>query len=114
VSKIKRLIIKLLFRLLDSSLPIDYSKINKQAAEDWLWESFNSAGWRSYFAYEDLKILKQLRQGQPTEQYYMLIGRSIQLLYLFDAMREAGENKKSREKKRLAEAKKKREEEAQK
>lgn len=107
----KRLILKLLFRLLDSSLPIDYSKIDKMAAEDWLWESFDNVGWRSYFAYEDLKILKQLRQGQTTESYYMLIGRSIQLLYLFDAMREAGENKKSRDLKRLAEAKKKAEEE---
>ena len=107
----KRKIIKLLFRLLDSSLPVDYSKIDKAATEDWLWESFDSIGWRSYFAYEDLKILKAMSQGQPMKQYYMLIGRRIQLLYLFDAMREAGENKKSREMKRRAEAKKKEEEE---
>lgn len=103
---IKRRIIKLLFQLLDSSLPIDYKKIDKMAAEDWLWDSFDDRGWRSYFGYEDLKILKTLSQGQPTEQYYMLIGRRLQLLYLFDAMREAGENKKSREMKRRATAKK--------
>ena len=101
----------MLFRLLDSSIPVDYSKIDKAAAEDWLWDSFHEKGWVSYFAYEDLKILKTLSHGQPIEQYYMLIGRRIQLLYLFDAMREAGENKKTREMKRRAAAKKKEEEE---
>lgn len=109
---IRRLIIKLLFRLLDPSFSVDYSKIDKGAAEDWLWDSYHNAGWRSYFAEQDLKILKSLRMGQPTEQYYLLIGRNIQLLYLFDSMKQAHENKKSRDLKRQAEAKKKAEEEA--
>ena len=99
-----RILIGLLLRLLDRSARIDYRKIDKKAVEDWAFRSFDDAGWRSYFAYEDMRILKELSFGKERDQYFILIGRRLQLLYLFDEMKKAMENKKSAEEKRKSEA----------
>jgi len=103
----KKIIIKILLRLLDSSFVIDYKKIDAKALEDWAFRSFDDLGWRSYYAYNDLKILKTLGQGQEGMIYWINIGRRLQLLYLFDEMRKSVENKKSRKEKKQAEAEKK-------
>ena len=91
----KRFITGLLVRLLNSSLLIDYKQIDKKATEAWLYRSFDDRGWRSYFAYEDLKILKEMSIGKGPWEYAVLVGRRLQILYLFDEMRKAVENKKS-------------------
>ena len=93
--------------MLDSSFVIDYKKIDAKALEDWAFRSFDDLGWRSYYAYNDLKILKTLGQGQEGMIYWINIGRRLQLLYLFDEMRKSVENKKSRKEKKQAEAEKK-------
>jgi len=103
----KKIIIKILLRLLDSSFVIDYKKIDAKALEDWAFRSFDDLGWRSYYAYNDLKILKTLGQGQEGMIYWINIGRRLQLLYLFDEMRKSVENKKSRKEKKQAEVEKK-------
>jgi len=100
----KRLLIRFVLRLLDSSFKIDYKKIDRKALEDWAWKSFDDKGWRSYVAHEDLKILKELSFGKDRDQYMLLIGRRLQLLYLFDEMKKAFENKKSEEEKRKSQA----------
>lgn len=101
---IKRFIIRFALRLLDSSFKVDYKKIDRQAIEDWAYRSFDDVGWRSYFAYEDMKLLKSFGQGKIGEVYWINIGRRLQLLYIFDEMKKAVSNKKSREEKRKAEA----------
>ena len=101
----KRILIGLLIRLLDRSVHVDYQKIDKKAAEDWAYRSFDDKGWRSYFAYEDMKILKELSFGKAADQYYILVGRRLQLLYLFDEMKKAFENKKSASEKATSAAK---------
>ena len=93
--------------MLDSSFVIDYKKIDAKALEDWAFRSFDDLGWRSYYAYNDLKILKTLGQGQEGMIYWINIGRRLQLLYLFDEMRKSVENKKSRKEKKQAEVEKK-------
>lgn len=100
----KRLFIGLLLRLLDSSLRlyVDYKQIDKKAVEDWAFRSFDDRGWRSYFAYEDMKILKELSFGKDRDAYFILVGRRLALLYLFDEMKRAFENKKSAEEKKNA------------
>ena len=90
-----RIIIGLLLRLLDRSAKIDYKQIDRKAVEEWAFRSFDDRGWRSYFAYEDMKILKELSFGKERDQYMILIGRRLQLLYLFDEMKKAFEMKKS-------------------
>lgn len=91
----KRIIIGLLLRLLDGSVKIDYKQIDKKAVEEWAYRSFDDRGWRSYFAHEDLRILKELSFGKADRDYWILVGRRLQLLYLFDEMKKSVENKKS-------------------
>jgi len=100
---IKRFILRLALRLLDSSFKVDYKKIDMKAFEVWAYRSFDDRGWRSYFANEDLKILKEMSFGKSTEVYNILIGRRLQLLYLFDEMKKAVSNRKSTEEKKVAE-----------
>ena len=102
----KRFLIGLLIRLLDSTARVNYKEIDKKAFDQWCFGSFDSKGWRSYFAYEDMKILKEMSFGKDRDQYMVLIGRRLQLLYLFDEMKKAVENRKSAEEKRAAQAKK--------
>ncbi len=102
----KRFIRGVLMRMLDRSLKIDYKQIDKKAVEDWMYSSFDNKGWRSYFSYEDLKIMKEMSFGKPTDLYMILVGRRLQLLYIFNEMKKASENKKSAEVKRLAGLKK--------
>ena len=101
---IKRKILSLLIKIYDNSLKIDYKQIDKKALEEWAWDSVDNRGWRSYLAYEDLKILKELSFGKDRDQYMILIGRRLQLLYLADEMRKAVELKKSVEEKKKSEA----------
>jgi hypothetical protein len=99
---IKRFIIATLMRMLDGSFPVDYKTIDKEALEKWAYRSFDDKGWRSYFGYEDLRILKELSFGKDVDTYHILIGRRLQLLYIYDEMRKAFENVKSREEKKVA------------
>jgi len=99
---IKRFLIQIALRLLDSSFKVDYKMIDKRALEDWAFHSFDDKGFRSYFAYEDMKILKELSFGKDIPNYYLLIGRRLQLLYLFDEMKKAYHNKKARAEKEAA------------
>lgn len=103
---IKRFCLKLAIKILDSSLEIDYKKIDLKATEEWMWNTFDNRGWKSYLGYETLKIMKAMAQGQERDQYMVLIGRRIQLLYLADEMRKVVENKKSQEERKRSEAKK--------
>ena len=100
----KRLLIRFVLRLLDSSFKIDYKQIDKKAVEDWAFKSFDDKGWRSYYGYEDLKLLKTFGQGQEGMTYWVNIGRRIQLLMIFDEMKKAYENKKSEAEKKASQA----------
>lgn len=95
----KKILIRLLMRLLDSSFVVDYTKIDKQAVEDWAYRSYGDKGWQSYFAYTDLKILKTIGQGQEGMNYWINVGRRIQLILLLDEMKKAVQNKQSRQEK---------------
>jgi len=103
---IKKIIIGILIRLLDSSYRIDYKQIDRQAMEDWCFRSFDDKGWRSYLAYTDMQILKSLSFGKPTDEYMALIGGRLRLLLLHDEMHKAVEMKKSRSEKEKAKAEK--------
>jgi hypothetical protein len=96
----KRFLIRFALRLLDSSFRVDYKKIDKKALEEWAYRSFDDRGWRSYFASEDMSILKSLGQGKEGVSYWIYIGRRLQLLYMFDEMKKAYELKKSAEEKK--------------
>ena len=56
-------------KLLDGTSATDYRSIDKKAYDEWAYRSFDDKGWRSYFAYEDMKILKELSFGKERDQY---------------------------------------------
>lgn len=101
---LKRALICILLRLLDASFKVDYKKIDQKALEDWAFRSHRDPGLMSYFAYEDMKILKEFSFGKAQDAYWILIGRRLQLLYMFDEFRKGYENKKSAEAKAQAKA----------
>lgn len=98
----KKFLIRTVLRLLDSSFRVDYRQIDKKALEEWAYRSFDDRGWRSYFAYEDMKLLKSFGQGKEGVVYWMNIGRRVQLLYLFEEMKKAMENRMANEQKKRA------------
>ena len=100
----RRFWLRFALRQLDCQL--DYKEIDKRAFEDWAYRSFDDKGWRSYVAYEDLKILKSLGTGPDSRQTDVFIGRRLQLLYLFEEMKKSLENRKSRQEKADAEKQK--------
>ena len=100
----RRFLIGLLVRLLDATAIVDYKKIDRKALENWAYSSFDNAGWRSYFAYETMRILKEMSYGKDRDAYMILIGRRLQLLYLFDEMKKSVENRKAAEEIRAAKA----------
>lgn len=104
----KRFLIGLLVRWLDSSLKlhVDYKQIDKAAVEEWAFRSFDDRGWRSYFAYEDMKILKEMSFGKERDAYMVLVGRRLQLLYIFDEMKKSFEIRKSRSEKQASQQEK--------
>ena len=104
---IKRMAVRVALRIFDSSIEVDYKKIDKSAMEDWAYNSFDDRGWRSYYAYETMKIFKEMSFAQEREQYLILVGRRLMLLHMFDEFRRAMENKKTRDAKRAAEAEEK-------
>ena len=100
----KRIFIGLLIRLIERLLRanIDYKQIDQKAVADWAFKSFDDKGWRSYFAYEDMRILKEMGQGKGPWDYPVLVGRRLQLMFIFDEMRRAFELRKSEEEKKRA------------
>lgn len=99
---IKKIIVGLLIRLLDSSLRINYKSIDKKAFEQWAFDSFKNKGFESYLAYEDLKIMKEMSFGKGPWDYALLCGRRLQLLYMADEMRKCAEFRKSEAEKKQA------------
>lgn len=90
-------------RLLDWTFKVDYRAIDMSKFEEWAYRSFDDPGWRSYFAYEDLKILKSLGQGPERDKAMVLIGRRLQLLYLFNEMESSFEKRKAAQERKAAE-----------
>ncbi len=93
----RRVLISLLVKLLDERVTpyADYKQIKPKAMKTWLWENFSNVGWRSYFAHQDLMILRSMSFAQSQDKYMQLVGRRLQLLYIFEAMKREDENRKS-------------------
>lgn len=95
----KRFLLRLLFKWADEAFKITYFSIDKKSIETWLFESFSSKGFTEYFKYEDLRLLKAIGQGQEGPAHWILIGRRLQLLSLYDDMRKSFELRKAAQQK---------------
>ena len=92
--------IQALFRAVDKAFPMDYTDIDRENIENWMFENYGKKGLEMYFRYEDLKILKGMGLGVSDREYWMMTGRRLQILYLMNEVRRTYENRKSREQKR--------------
>lgn len=104
---IRRLLINLLFRLMDRK--ISYMDINDKKIQDWLARTYNDMGWREYFRKRDLTLLKTMAVGVNREQYLILVGQRAELLNLLGKVDNANkvEIKKTAERIKQAEIDKK-------
>ena len=93
---IKRFFTRWLFKLLDGEIKLDYLKIDKAAMTRWLFESYEDKGFKHYFQYHDLKILKEMGFGVESHRYWMLVGRRLQLLSLYEDMKKSWDFEKKR------------------
>lgn len=89
-----KLLTRLLFKLLDGHIVQKYDMIEVKKMERWLLSGYEDSGWKSYFAKEDIKLLKSMATGLDREKYWMMIGRRLQLLYLYNDMKQVFDNKK--------------------
>lgn len=60
-----------------------YNDINEERMKEWL-KSINSelSGFRDYFKMRDLTLLKSLGNGLTQKEYWMTVGRRMELLFL--------------------------------
>ena len=108
---IKRRIIQLLIRLLESK--ITYRDIDEERINNWLADTSQDMRFQQYFKKRDLTILKSLGIGLERDDYLVKIGQRLELLQLLSAV-DGAKKAKEREtalKQREAE-RKKREQEA--
>ena len=104
---IRRLLINILFRLMDRK--ISYKDIDDKKIQDWLARTCNDMGWIEYFRKRDLTLLKTMAVGVNREQYLILVGQRAELLNLLGKVDHANkvELKKRAELQRQAEINKK-------
>jgi hypothetical protein len=84
---IKKLLIKLLFRLIDNRE--DYSDIDSVKIEKWLAEQGKQTGFREYWRKRDLQILKAFGTGQSEETMKILIGQRFELFKMMEEVQKA-------------------------
>lgn len=88
---------KFIWWLLTKFYKSDYEGIDLEKMNEWLLTQSLSQGFRSYFKYRDLAILKEIGKGVKQSEYWRLVGQRYELLMLVGKINEV---------KRLAETKK--------
>lgn len=84
---------------------VDYgTAINEEMMVEWLKSLSSDSGFKDYFRYRDLQILKTMANGVEGAAYWMNVGRRAELLYMVGKSteilrKEAEEQKKLKAKK---------------
>jgi len=71
----KAIIIKILFRLLDSN--DIYEGIDQDRIDSWLATQYKQRGFREYWRKRDIQILKEFGHGIEGKLYWMWVGRRL-------------------------------------
>jgi len=88
----KKLLIRLLFRLVIGK-DETYSSVNDKAIKEWFKLQKGKRGPYEYFKKRDLMILKTLGLGLDTKQYYVYLGRRLELLNFINELKNGSKNK---------------------
>lgn len=95
------MLIRFLYWLLERKYRYLYKDIDKEVINRWLLEQNATTGFRDYFRIRDITLLKTLGNPQTQKDYWMTIGRRIELLFLvgkIEEQRKISESKKSNKK----------------
>lgn len=98
---IRKLLIKLLFKLLEENK--GYDGINDGLIDEWLKMQLGSRGFREYFKKRDLQLLKTFPVATTHESHLILIGQRLELMKLIDNVGKSkgkGKNKDNKNKKK--------------
>ena len=101
----KKLILRLLFRMFEKVYKIDYLKIDSAAIDQWLFDSHKRKGAEEYYRLRDYTILKTMGMGVDDRNYWILIGRRLEIMTMFDNMRKISELRKIKDQKNEKEKK---------
>ena len=91
--------IRLLLRLLGYNAPI-HERINQEAMQMWLKSLNVEAGFKDYFKYRDLQILKTIANGLSEKEYWLYCGMRSELLQLAGKAKEIMDKEEREEKKK--------------
>jgi len=79
----RKLIIKLLFRLLEHKIE-DFSDIKNKAILEWLRRQRGDMGFSEYHKKRSYQIMKQLSSGVEGKQYWLYMGQRYEILHMLD------------------------------
>lgn len=73
--------------------------INEKMMNEFLKSLSSDNGFKDYFRYRDLQILKTMANGLDDKQYWMNVGRRAELLYMVGKSTEILKREKAEEEK---------------
>ena len=77
------MILRFILWYLDIKLSLLYNEIDENRMNEWLESvAFESSGFRDYFKVRDITLLKSLGNGLTQKQYWIAVGRRMELLFL--------------------------------
>lgn len=99
----KKLLIRLLFKLLKLETDIFISKKDKLELYETLNRLSNSEPFRKYLIGREISIYEQLRSGVDMENYHILRGRLLEIVSFRGKINEVASQKQKLEQKRAEE-----------
>ena len=89
---IKKILIKLLFRLIDGR-DDNFQDINNKRIEEWLAQQHQDIGRHEYMRQRNLQLLIGMGEGVEHESYWIMLGRRLELKRFASRCRKAFELK---------------------
>lgn len=80
--------LRFLLRSIDRCLSLPEEKVDDEARSLWLQRQFGDSGFRAYFRSRDWALLKAMGGGLPEKEYWVNVGRRMELLYLLGRIKE--------------------------
>ncbi len=80
---------------------IVHEKVDKVAMEEWLKGIQSEHGFRDYFKYRDMQILKTMANGLSEKEYMLNVGRRAELLYMLATSKQIMDKETKEEEKSL-------------
>ena len=79
----------------------DFNQKNEEQRQQWLYEQYANAGFKSYIVWRDYQILKALGSGLPIKEYREMVGRRKELLSLLGYAKDMNDKIESDKKRPL-------------